>query len=82
MPLLGLLGVTIERFAYRPLRNAPRLAPLITAIGVSFILQNLIQICTRRRPILPQIFPFAWRFEALGASIPWLTCSSSSWRSC
>jgi branched-chain amino acid transport system permease protein len=39
----GLVGVLIERFAYRPLRNAPRLAPLITAIGVSFILQNLIQ---------------------------------------
>ena len=37
----GLLGVGIERFAYRPLRNAPRLAPLITAIGVSFILQNI-----------------------------------------
>jgi branched-chain amino acid transport system permease protein len=35
----GLLGVTIERFAYRPLRNAPRIAPLISAIGVSFFLQ-------------------------------------------
>ncbi len=35
----GLLGVTIERFAYRPLRNAPRIAPLIAAIGVSFFLQ-------------------------------------------
>jgi branched-chain amino acid transport system permease protein len=37
----GLLNVTIERVAYRRLRNAPRLAPLITAIGISFILQNL-----------------------------------------
>jgi branched-chain amino acid transport system permease protein len=37
----GVLNVTIERVAYRRLRNAPRLAPLITAIGVSFILQNL-----------------------------------------
>ena len=35
----GLLGVTIERFAYRPLRNSPRIAPLISAIGVSFFLQ-------------------------------------------
>ncbi len=35
----GILGVTIERFAYRPLRNAPRIAPLISAIGVSFFLQ-------------------------------------------
>jgi branched-chain amino acid transport system permease protein len=37
----GLLNVTIERIAYKPLRNAPRLAPLITAIGMSFILQNV-----------------------------------------
>jgi len=36
----GILGVVIERFAYRPLRNAPRIAPLITAIGVSFFLQQ------------------------------------------
>jgi branched-chain amino acid transport system permease protein len=36
----GALGVAIERFAYRPLRDAPRIAPLITALGVSFFLQN------------------------------------------
>jgi branched-chain amino acid transport system permease protein len=36
----GLLGVAIERFAYRRLRNAPRIAPLITALGVSFFLEN------------------------------------------
>jgi branched-chain amino acid transport system permease protein len=36
----GVLGVVIERFAYRPLRDAPRIAPLITALGVSFFLQN------------------------------------------
>jgi branched-chain amino acid transport system permease protein len=36
----GVLGVVIERFAYRPLRNAPRIAPLISALGVSFFLQN------------------------------------------
>jgi len=35
------LNVMIERVAYKPLRNAPRLAPLITAIGMSFILQNV-----------------------------------------
>lgn len=40
----GFLGLTIERFAYRPLRNAPRLAPLITAIGVSFLLQNVVML--------------------------------------
>ena len=38
----GVLGVLIERFAYRPLRNAPRIAPLITALGVSFILENAV----------------------------------------
>jgi branched-chain amino acid transport system permease protein len=36
----GLLGVVIERFAYRPLRDAPRIAPLISALGVSFFIQN------------------------------------------
>jgi branched-chain amino acid transport system permease protein len=36
----GLLGVVIERFAYRRLRNAPRIAPLITALGVSFFLES------------------------------------------
>ncbi len=37
---VGALGVAIERFAYRPLRDAPRIAPLITALGVSFLLEN------------------------------------------
>ncbi len=74
MPLMGLLGVGIERFAYRPLRNAPRLAPLITAIGVSFILQNLVQIWYGPSPKpFPQVFPFDARFQILGASIPWLS---------
>jgi len=38
--VVGGLGVVIERFAYRPLRDAPRIAPLITAIGISFFLEN------------------------------------------
>ena len=51
MPIMGLLNVTIERLVYRPLRHAPRLAPLITAIGVSFILQNIVLIIVGdRRP--------------------------------
>jgi branched-chain amino acid transport system permease protein len=41
MAACALLGLTIERFAYRPLRRARRLAPLITAIGVSILLQNV-----------------------------------------
>jgi branched-chain amino acid transport system permease protein len=40
----GVLGVMIERFAYRRLRNAPRIAPLITALGVSFFLENAAQL--------------------------------------
>jgi branched-chain amino acid transport system permease protein len=40
MVACGALGVGIERFAYRPLRNAPRIAPLISALGVSIFLQN------------------------------------------
>lgn len=43
MVLAGLLGVGIERAAYRPLRGAPRLVPLIAAIGVSFLLQDLVR---------------------------------------
>jgi branched-chain amino acid transport system permease protein len=74
MPVMGLLGMGIERFAYRPLRNAPRLAPLITAIGVSFILQNAIQIIYGPSPqSFPQIFPFDWRFNLFGANVPWIT---------
>jgi branched-chain amino acid transport system permease protein len=41
MVACGLIGVGIERVAYKPLRNSPRLAVLITAIGMSFVLQNL-----------------------------------------
>jgi branched-chain amino acid transport system permease protein len=44
MIVSGLLAVTIERVAYRPLRSAPRLIPLISAIGVSFFLQDLIRL--------------------------------------
>ena len=48
----------IERIAYRRLRNAPRLAPLITAIGMSFILENVMQAWKGSAPLpFPQIFP-------------------------
>ncbi|MGH2347344.1 MAG: branched-chain amino acid ABC transporter permease, partial [Chloroflexota bacterium] len=40
----GAIGFGIEKFAYRPLRNAPRLAPLVTAIGVSFIIENAVLV--------------------------------------
>jgi branched-chain amino acid transport system permease protein len=69
MVFMGLVGAIIERFAYRPLRHAPRLAPLITASGVSFILQNLIQAIFSPSPIaVPQIFPRT-KLDLLGGSI-------------
>jgi branched-chain amino acid transport system permease protein len=52
------LSVIIERIAYRPLRNAPRLAPLITAIGVSIILQQLaMMLWGRSYHAMPQLLP-------------------------
>ena len=42
----GMLGIVVERFAYRPLRNAPRIAPLISALGVSFFLENSVLLLT------------------------------------
>lgn len=44
MAVSGLLAVAVERIAYRPLRGAPRLVPLISAIGVSFFLQDAIRL--------------------------------------
>jgi len=49
MAVCVVAGVLVERVAYRPLRNAPRLAPLITAIGVSIVLQNLAMIVWGRQ---------------------------------
>jgi len=73
MSAIGILGVVIERFAYRPLRNAPRLAPLITAIGVSFILQNIIQIIYGPSPInTPQVIPPTARVDIGGISVGWI----------
>lgn len=58
MVLCGIVGLLIERLAYRRLRNAPRLAPLITAIGVSFILQNVMELWHGPSPLaFPEIVP-------------------------
>jgi len=46
----AVLGVVIERFAYRPLRDAPRIAPLISALGVSFFLANSMQLLFGAEP--------------------------------
>ena len=50
------LGVAIERFAYRPLRDAPRIAPLISALGVSFFLANSMQLLFGAQPRNYDIF--------------------------
>jgi branched-chain amino acid transport system permease protein len=57
MLITGMIGVTVEQIAYKPLRNAPKLAPLISAIGMSFILQNVGQIWRGPSPIpFPDVF--------------------------
>ncbi|MBI4562402.1 MAG: branched-chain amino acid ABC transporter permease, partial [Candidatus Rokubacteria bacterium] len=52
------INLTIDRIAYRPLRRAPRLAPLITAIGVSFMIENLALLWRGPAPVpFPDLFP-------------------------
>jgi branched-chain amino acid transport system permease protein len=56
IPVCMAVGYALERVAYRPLRRAPRLAPLITAIGLSIVLQNIALIIWSRNPLAyPQI---------------------------
>jgi len=69
IPVCVALGLLIERVAYRPLRHAPRLAPLITAIGVSIILQNVAMLIWGKQYIpFPAILPQG-RHTLYGASI-------------
>jgi branched-chain amino acid transport system permease protein len=67
MFLMSALNVSIERIAYRPLRNAPKLAPLISAIGVSYVLQNvgLVWGGAYQRTI-DSVFPSTNLLEAFG----------------
>lgn len=54
----AMVGYTIEKVAYRPLRRAPRLAPLITAIGVSILLETAAMMIWGRNPLaFPQLLP-------------------------
>ena len=56
IPVCMLVGYSMEPFAYRPLRGAPRLAPLITAIGISIVLQHLAMLVWSRNVLaFPQI---------------------------
>ena len=69
IPACMALAFGIEKIAYRPLRRAPRLAPLITAIGVSIILQNLAMLVWGRQYVsFPPILPRG-QHEILGAHI-------------
>ena len=74
MPATGFLNLSIERLFYRPFRHSSRLAPLITAVGVSFILQNVALVLVgsgdRRAP---QVFPLNWQIPVGQASISLLS---------
>jgi len=68
----GLLGILIERFAYRPLRNAPRIVPLISALGTSFFLQNAVLLVAGARYRTYQsglLIPRTWTVSILGATL-------------
>jgi branched-chain amino acid transport system permease protein len=68
----GLLGILIERFAYRPLRNAPRIVPLISALGASFFLQNAVLLVAGARYRTYStglLIPRAWTVSWLGATL-------------
>src|ERR687898_1113661 len=66
------INVTIEYVGYRPLRNQPRLAPLITAIGFSFLLQNIGLIWKNASPQpVPDIFPKGTVIATHGVTYEW-----------
>jgi branched-chain amino acid transport system permease protein len=72
MGCCGLINATVEIIAYRPLRGAPRLAPLITAIGASFILQNVGQAWKGPNFIsVPNILPRGQLFDLGGVTYTW-----------
>ena len=72
MAFCATINTTIELVAYRRLRNAPRLAPLITAIGMSFILQNIGLIWKGARPTsVPSILPTGDVFSVAGIAYTW-----------
>jgi branched-chain amino acid transport system permease protein len=68
----GLLNATIEFIAYRPLRSAPRLAPLITAIGVSFIIEDVgLFFWGPNYVTAPDVFPHTKVFSFHGVDYGW-----------
>ncbi|HKT44800.1 MAG TPA: branched-chain amino acid ABC transporter permease [Gaiellaceae bacterium] len=72
MAACGVLNAAIERVAYRPLRGAPRLAPLITAIGMSFILENIaIAWKGPAYTAVPSVLPRSAVFTVSGVTYTW-----------
>jgi branched-chain amino acid transport system permease protein len=72
MAICGVLNATIELIAYRPLRNAPRLAPLITAIGMSFILQDVALAWKGPEYVtIPSVLPRGAVFSISGVTYTW-----------
>ena len=72
--LTVLLGFVIERAAYKPLRSAPRMSVMISAIGVSYLLQNVALYATGGQPQTYPSLPFvSGTVTILGASTHWVT---------
>lgn len=72
--LTVLLGFIIERAAYKPLRSAPRMSVMISAIGVSYLLQNVALYATGGQPQTYPSLPFvSGTVTILGASTHWVT---------
>jgi len=72
MAICAAYGVTLERVAYRPLRTAPRLAPLISALGMSIVLQNYVMLAQGAKDkVFPALFP-PGGVEVVGARMSYL----------
>ena len=68
--VVGIMGVVTERLAYRPLRHAPRLAPLISAVGVSIFLQNAVLLWVSSSQVpFPNPFGTAMAFQLGGTPV-------------
>lgn len=75
MVVCGVIGVAMEYLAYRPLRNAPRLAPLLAALGVSLVLEYVVAVVLGTKPkviLVEPLIPSSWQIEMAGVTISFL----------